>query len=49
MEDDLKKKAILTNSTVQHRHPDQHTNHKYIGTDEKSTLIGYDRIVNKPS
>ena len=32
MEDDLKKNAILTNSTAQHRQPDQHNNQKYIGT-----------------
>ena len=36
MEDDLQKNAILTNSTVQHREPDQHNNQKYIDTNEKN-------------
>ena len=35
MEDNLKKNAILTNSTVQHRQPDQHNNQKYICTNEE--------------
>jgi hypothetical protein len=38
MTDDLKKNAILTNSTVQRRQPDQHNNQKYIGTNEENNL-----------
>jgi hypothetical protein len=33
---DLKINAILTNSTAQHRQPDQHNNQKYIGTIKKN-------------
>jgi hypothetical protein len=46
MEDDLKKMAILTNSTAQHRQHDQHSNQKYIGQLKKSTLIGCDILVD---
>ena len=38
MEDNLKQNAILTNSTTQHRQPDQHNNKKYIGTTKKINL-----------
>ena len=47
MEDDLiffenwrrpQKRAILTNSTAQHRQADQHNNRKYIGTIKKINL-----------
>ena len=41
-----KQNAILTNSTAQHRQPDQHNNQKYIGTIKKINLIGCDIIVN---
>jgi hypothetical protein len=38
MEDDLQQNSILTNSTAQHRQPDQHINQKYIGTNEEINL-----------
>jgi hypothetical protein len=38
MEENLTKIGILTNSTSQHRHPDQDNNQKYIGRKEKINL-----------